>query len=308
MQAPIWHDPGHPLEPALPSARAWGAQLDKVRKKIGWLGDTIQGRRLREVPDEEIEKFLTRDTYPLPPPNDREGYWGDEHLVYWLSGLSDFLVLDDLMRSEQTRSLFRLLDFGCASGRVLRHFACNTNGRLLYGCDINLNNIQWIRQHLPASIIAALNVIMPPLPFADGSIDFLYAFSVFTHIDAFEESWLLELHRVLAPGGRALVTIHSERTWPLLGATGHFMLQHFQKSVHVVAGQNNLKVDRGLFCRPMPDRRVVIVNPAYPINNVNVFHSHAYIRERWGRIFGVDSIFDKAHGEHQDGVLLRRLD
>jgi SAM-dependent methyltransferase len=310
MQAPIWHDPDRPLATPLDRVATWGVAIAELRYLAGEIGDTLQSRCLLQLGEPELRGYVDRDRYPVPKPCDREGYWGDCDPAYWLSGLGDYLFLEQeyLEPLILQRERPAILDFGCASGRVLRHFACNGSDRRLFGTDFNVNNIAWIRRHLPPSILAATNATMPPLPFGDRTIDLAYAFSVFTHIDAFEEAWLLELHRVLRPGGRALLTVHSERTWPLLGRPGHFMLQQFEQPGHVVAGRPDLTVGRELFAGPMPDERVVIVNTRYPINNVNVFHTHAYLRERWGRIFAIERILDCAHGEHQDGVQLRRVD
>jgi ubiquinone/menaquinone biosynthesis C-methylase UbiE len=54
---------------------------------------------------------------------------------------------------------------------------------------------------------------IPHLPFEDNTFNLVSAFSVFTHIEAFETAWLMELKRILKPGGLAWITIHSENTW-----------------------------------------------------------------------------------------------
>lgn len=42
--------------------------------------------------------------------------------------------------------------------------------------------------------------MLPHLPFEDGWFDFIYAGSVFTHIDDLADMWLLELRRITKPG------------------------------------------------------------------------------------------------------------
>jgi hypothetical protein len=51
------------------------------------------------------------------------------------------------------------------------------------------------------------NEVSPPLPFADGSIDVVYAFSVFSHLN--EQSareWLADFARSLTSGGKVFIT------------------------------------------------------------------------------------------------------
>lgn len=43
------------------------------------------------------------DNIPIPAPSDREGYYDDRHLAYWLSGLSDFL---NISRAASHRKIF----------------------------------------------------------------------------------------------------------------------------------------------------------------------------------------------------------
>jgi hypothetical protein len=69
-----------------------------------------------------FDESVKRDRSLLPKTSDREGYYGDNHIAYWASGLRDYQILTDLARKHdvQIRDYF---DFGCASGRVIRHFA-----------------------------------------------------------------------------------------------------------------------------------------------------------------------------------------
>jgi hypothetical protein len=78
------------------------------------------------------------DQMPLPTTEAREGYYGDRHIEYWLSGLRDMrkvITATGLDRLE----IPRLLDFGGASGRVIRHFPAWRAAAELYVCDINLS-------------------------------------------------------------------------------------------------------------------------------------------------------------------------
>ena len=100
-----------------------------------------------------------------------------------------------------------LLEFGCGSARVLRHFRA-ISGLEISGADANPKAINWGRRNLPG-ITFRENALEPPLSFADTSFDLVYALSVFTHIPLeWQKPWLLEIKRILKPGGYLLCTVH----------------------------------------------------------------------------------------------------
>ena len=65
-------------------------------------------------------------------------------------------------------------------------------------------------------------------------------------------------------------------------------------------------VTHELFEGPMPAGRVVLVNVEHPVTYaVQVMHSDAWLRERWGRLFEIERVIERAHNTYQDGVVLR---
>jgi SAM-dependent methyltransferase len=99
-----------------------------------------------------------------------------------------------------------VLDFGCGCGRVTRYFREHHGD--VAGSDVNRDAVSWCRANLPFARFEA-NGLAPPLAFDDASFDLVYALSVFTHLTAdLQLAWRDELHRVLRPGGRLLVTTH----------------------------------------------------------------------------------------------------
>ncbi|HEY2373054.1 MAG TPA: class I SAM-dependent methyltransferase [Gaiellaceae bacterium] len=99
-----------------------------------------------------------------------------------------------------------VLDFGCGCGRVTRYWA-DFNGSVA-GSDVDEGAIDWCRENLDfASFL--LNGLAPGLDADDGTFDLVYALSVFTHLtDELQLAWRNELHRVLRPGGRLLISTH----------------------------------------------------------------------------------------------------
>jgi ubiquinone/menaquinone biosynthesis C-methylase UbiE len=106
----------------------------------------------------------------------------------------------------------RILDFGCGAGRMIRHFRDVAGTCEIWGIDISAEHIYWCKQHLSPPFHFATTTKVPHLPFEDRSVRFIYCGSVFTHIDDLADAWLLELRRILAPGGRLYLTIHDEHT------------------------------------------------------------------------------------------------
>jgi SAM-dependent methyltransferase len=52
--------------------------------------------------------------------------------------------------------------------------------------------------------------MVPNLPFEDRSFGLIFCGSVFTHIDDLVETWFLEMHRILRPGGRLYFSVNDE--------------------------------------------------------------------------------------------------
>lgn len=312
----LWITPDHGLSDPLAAPSYWAgirpgdpdtSGADAIAAAIDALGDTAATDMLRAQPLAGVRAALLADTAPLPAPRDREGYFADRHLDYWMMGHGDHLVIADLARraGAEIAAGSRFLDFGCSSGRLLRQFMFQTPGVELYGCDLNRNYIRWMRTHLaPARVFQ--NTLIPSLPLPDDCIDFAYAGSVFTHIGDQEEAWLMELRRVLRPGGLALLTVHTDRSYALLADAAHFLTRYFTSTAHRCDEFPDAAVDLAFLARPMPAERMTFVDVSRPIGNLNVYHSEAYLRRHWSSYFEIVSLPRKMHGFHQDAALLRK--
>lgn len=253
-------------------------------------------------PPHDIELYIARDPFPIPVTTDREGYHGPRHYAYWYSGLYDYLGMMRAMERQGVtlRPGDQILDLGCASGRTMRHFACQGDDLTVWGADLKPRNIDWCRRFLPRNIRPLVGTHAAHLPIADGSLALAYAFSVFTHIDEYEFAWLAELHRVLRPGGVAYLTIHSERLW-----TG--MTRQHPIWLDILSHERSPEtpIDLEQFKHPMPQDRMVL-RMGLHMGNVNVFHSDRYIHDVWGRLFEVAEFIEPPGTVQAQLVLLKK--
>jgi len=99
-----------------------------------------------------------------------------------------------------------VLDWGCGCGRIARHMPAHTPAKII-GRDIDAYTIRWPQEHLDGDY--RVSGLKPPLDLAPASVDFVYGFSVLTHLSApMQAAWLEELARVLKPGALAALTYH----------------------------------------------------------------------------------------------------
>jgi SAM-dependent methyltransferase len=113
----------------------------------------------------------------------------------------------ELFAQRPFESVRSVLDFGCGCGRTLRWFQTVLPEARLHGADVRAAAIEWCSANLRGTFVA--NGTLPPLPFADGSIELTYALSVFSHLSLEQNvAWMRELARVTAPDGLILVSAH----------------------------------------------------------------------------------------------------
>lgn len=248
----------------------------------------------------DVGEFVKRDGYPIPASTDREGYNTNLDARFFMTGLSDYLKVRQTAQQYGV-DVRSYLDFGCASGRVLRHFCAHSDVANLWGTDINGRHIRWLNEHLPSQLKLIHNHCLPHLGIADNSIDVLTAFSVFTHIDTFETAWLAELHRVLKPGGLCYLSVQNDATWNLLQQAGEedYLLKRFR--------QLDDQFDQRL-AGPIPAGRTCYrYTPLGPYRAL-VLHSDEYLKRTWGRYFDVLEIRSQAHGWMQSVFVGRKPD
>lgn len=174
----------------------------------------------------------------------------------------------------------RILDFGCGSGRLLRHLLPEAERCEIHGCDIHEPSIEWIQRNLVPPMHVFVNGETPPLPFPDEHFDLISAISVFTHLTAHWADWLLELHRLLAPDGRLVATF--------LGEGMSASIANEPWDPHRI-GMNVLRAWQ-----------------PWDHGGPSVQHSEWWLREHWGRVFSVELVDDGPEFGHGLVVLTKR--
>ena len=154
-------------------------------------------------PNDSTAKLPEAGRFPVPPKEMWVGYASDAQ-GYISTGKCHVTEMIGLL--EQSGFCIggakRILEFGCAAGRMIRHLPEIAPDAELWGVDQNAESIRWCIENLTPAIHFATTTRVPHLPFEDRYFDLIFCGSVFTHIEDLQESWLLELGRVLRPSGK----------------------------------------------------------------------------------------------------------
>jgi len=181
-----------------------------------------------------------------------------------------------------------VLDFACGPGRVIGEFAQATESCVLHGSDIDRQAISWAQVNLSSIARFAVNATATPTDYADAMFDVIYSVSLFTHLDASaQDAWLVEMLRLLKPGGVLLATTHGR----------------FTRDSCTPGELARLKLD-GIVYRT--DRKGRFKVDGLPDFYQTTFHTREYVREHWGRFLPVVDHREGGLNGHQDIVVMRK--
>jgi SAM-dependent methyltransferase len=109
----------------------------------------------------------------------------------------------------------RILDFGCGYGRFLRLFAFYTDSIL--GVDAWESSLRFCRDAGLADLVHRSEPVPTALPVI-GRFDFIFSFSVFTHLsDIAALACLGALRQVISPAGLLAITVRPVEFWSMDG-------------------------------------------------------------------------------------------
>lgn len=288
----------------LAGARAAGVRSLKRGLERGMADDRTIAARSRPLrPDEDA--FVLRSVapvaegtgpsqWPVPDPDRWELEEEDDPSAYLASGELHASTIASVAADHGLAlgAGHRVLEFGCGFGRVLRWWPAVAPGVEAWGVDLDAERIAWARAHLPASFRVSTSTTAPHLSFPDGTFDLVYACSVIPHISELGDAWVLELRRVLAPGGLAYLTVYDEDTIAAIRRTG--------ESPNLRAGLDALEAEVG----PLADGFDVVVL-SRRAGSAQVFYGRDYLTRTWGGWFDIVEV--RPEDFHvQTAMVLRR--
>jgi SAM-dependent methyltransferase len=161
----------------------------------------------------------------------------------------------------------------------MRHWN-SLQGPVLHGTDYNPRLVQWCKENLKFAEFQ-VNTLSRRLSYEPETFDFIYAFSVFTHLsEPLQFHWIDELWRMLKPGGHLYFTTHGDYLLPQLTVdekekflNGQFVVREADQS-----GSNTCAT----------------------------FHPVSYVREKMARNFVVVDFIPGAPKGEQDIYLFKK--
>lgn len=245
---------------------------------------------------EEAEKPLAERV----PPTALRHYYGVKNNRYYddlylQSGATDIRILKKVTDNDGFTIMGeRVLEFGCSAGRMMRHLEAEAQVNEVWGADLHSAAIHWAQSHLSPPFHFCTTTTAPHLPFEDNYFGLIFAGSVWTHIGELDDAWLLEMRRVLRPGGRIYITISDQNTVERIRneSPEHASNQHVDE----------LDAETGMLNKPY----LQFVTRTTPWLQRCVYDQQAWL-EKVGRWLKVKEVRENAYG-WQTGVLFEKTD
>ena len=153
--------------------------------------------------------------------------WPSEELQTKYTGIHGVRLMRSTLRFLDTlerdgafaRPDWRGLDYGCGWGRIASAMLSHGSPEQLDLCDAWPKTIDLLGEAGFANRVTTVSEVLKPGEIPAGAYDFIYAYSVFTHLrrDAFENNLRL-LAQGLKPGGQLYFTVRHEDYMPRVKA------------------------------------------------------------------------------------------
>ncbi len=145
-----------------------------------------------------------RGYLPTMPPEELQVRFTGAHGEPTLREAFSFYRL--VSRASSSKRPKVAVDFGCGWGRITRFFVKDFDKDNLLGVDPLSEVIEASRATNPWATFTQIG-LRPPIDVPTGSVDLIFAFSVFSHLtEEVHLQWIEELARLLRRGGMLVVT------------------------------------------------------------------------------------------------------
>jgi len=157
--------------------------------------------------------------------------------------------------------------------------------------DVDSRAIDWCAANV-CNVAFSLCDLEPPVSFADSQFDVIYAYSVLTHLRVDDaRRWVLEMQRILKPGGYFAFTTLGVTSMAWLFPGGEVNLADQIKTKGISDAAKNTDID-GLICNQEYYR--------------NTWVSNKYVRDTWGKGFAY-CYYESCFHHYQDVHVMRKL-
>jgi 2-polyprenyl-3-methyl-5-hydroxy-6-metoxy-1,4-benzoquinol methylase len=178
-----------------------------------------------------------------------------------------------------------VLDFGCGWGRITQLLSLYFNPTNIMACDVMDDALNIVKESKVKATFAKIES-WPPSLYRDESVDYIFAYSVFSHLSEDNSwAWIREFHRILRPGGIAFLTtrhrnhldylqsLHDSENIPDFARGAYRAFKDIENS--------KIQYDEGIFCfDPMGGGGNGLTH-VYG----EAFIPQKYVTEKYGRIF-----------------------
>jgi 2-polyprenyl-3-methyl-5-hydroxy-6-metoxy-1,4-benzoquinol methylase len=229
---------------------------------------------------------------PIPDGQRRIRVHGsDIEFTFLLTGYQIFmnckLALKNIFKRDFD-SFNNILDWGCGSGRMCRYFH-NLKQASFTGVDIDQDNINWCTKNFNFGRYSTIP-LYPPTKLKSSEYDLIIGISVFTHLDESAQfAWLKELNRIASDEAVLLMSVHGDTAWCHSRADYYTYLK-LEQDGYLDIGHDSILDE------------VINQKDYYRA----VWHTHAYIREKWSKYFKIIEILPGYINNHQDLVVMQK--
>src|SRR5262245_55063659 len=238
-----------------------------------------------------LYKIFHLDFRPIPPATNRMRVGSRGIGRFMQAGRNCYRPLQAAIGSyfRSTDGRPRVLDFGCGVARTLRYF--RQEDFELHACDVDVSAIDYVHAAFPG-VSAYPSSYEPPLRYASDHLDIVYAISVWTHLAPGKQiPWLLEMKRILRPGGLALLTTF-----------GPYAYRRGTHQRHITFSYDDLVRTGFQYSEYTEETRSPGAGPSYGV----AAHTPGYIRPEWSKYFRVLDVQEGVIDDLLDLVVLQK--